>query len=412
MAAVGEDFISTTHTDRDPLENDDMFEGDLKISPEMIRRYYGIPVGGVSKRAAISAAMKLWPNGTVPYVIDPGLPSDVRRNISTAISQWTRNTCLRFDVYSVSWQVYSNITDYIYFTNVSFGCFSDSVGKKGGQQIINLGSDPCGQIGIIIHEIGHAIGFWHEQSRPDRDQYVKIFWNNMHFFFYAKQFWKRLKNETDSRSVGYDYGSIMHYPLDAFSRNNQSTIAIINDFEYAAQGRPVVGQYNGLSSRDILQAKCMYQCISAGALNVFLDYCGHRAYTRNAAKVLLLVVTIEAAGCTGESNTTTVIRRHRPNSSWSQSLTFGLKSWHSLRITASNGNGTLGEEVALTLDTIKAPFTSSYLVHPGGSRHGILNYRYQLAKDSAPPFRLIFNSWCPPLPGTTVIKPYGYTKLS
>ena len=432
VLAVGEEFISTDHIDHDPLENDDLFEGDLKISPEMIGQYYGIPGGGVSKRAATNSAMKLWPNGTVPYRIDPDLPSDVKRNISRAISHWSRNTCLHFHLYTMFWQVYSNITDYVYFTNESLGCYSTSVGKEGGQQIINLGSVLCGQIGVILHEIGHAIGFWHEQSRPDRDQYVKILWSNM-FLWFLSQFRKRHKTETDSRGVGYDYGSIMHYRLNAFSKNNQSTIAINNDMEYTAQGRPVVGQRNGLSSRDILQAKCMYGCIGAGTLNVFLDYCGHRAYTRNATEVLHLVVIIEAADCTGESNKTTVIRRHRPNSSWSQSLTFGLKRWHSLRITASNGNGTLangngtlangngtlangngtlGEEVAVTLDSVKAPFTSSYLIHPGGSRHGILKYRFQLAQDSSP---LIFNSWCHPLLGTAVIKPndnFDETKLS
>ena len=37
----------------------------------------------------------------------------------------------------------------------------------------------CGTVRIVLHEIGHAIGFWHEHSRPDRDDFVSVLLDNV-----------------------------------------------------------------------------------------------------------------------------------------------------------------------------------------------------------------------------------------
>ena len=52
------------------------------------------------------------------------------------------------------------------------------MGRKGGRQDIGVGKG-CEYAGTIIHEIGHALGFWHEQSRSDRDTYVRVVWKNI-----------------------------------------------------------------------------------------------------------------------------------------------------------------------------------------------------------------------------------------
>ncbi len=152
--------------------------------------------------------------------------------------------------------------DHITFEDFIFGgCSSSFVGKQGGRQIINLGWG-CHNVKTIIHEIGHAIGFWHEQSRPDRDRYVTIHWENMiaHRNF---QFSKR--TGVDYQGEVYDYGSIMHYRDSEFSINKRSlkTITVNNPVVYEAQGKPELGLAQHLSEGDVRQINKMYKCYEA-----------------------------------------------------------------------------------------------------------------------------------------------------
>ena len=58
-------------------------------------------------------------------------------------------------------------------------CFSyvGNIKRDGGQEL-SIGNR-CNRKGIIVHELLHALGFWHEQSRPDRDSYVRVFFENI-----------------------------------------------------------------------------------------------------------------------------------------------------------------------------------------------------------------------------------------
>ena len=89
------------------------------------------------------------------------------------------------------------------------------VGKWGGEQEISL-SPGCLSEGTIIHEFIHAIGFYHEQARIDRDDYVEIQWQNLQKGT-ESQFLKQVNSLTFG--VPYDGKSVMHYRWWEFAKN-------------------------------------------------------------------------------------------------------------------------------------------------------------------------------------------------
>ncbi|KHN72054.1 Zinc metalloproteinase nas-34, partial [Toxocara canis] len=92
---------------------------------------------------------------------------------------------------------------------ITFSCYSNIGRYPFGAQQISIGSG-CTSLGTVAHEIGHALGFFHEQSRYDRDDYVRILGENIEAG-YSNQFTKRSSNIIETYGVPYDFGSVMHY---------------------------------------------------------------------------------------------------------------------------------------------------------------------------------------------------------
>jgi hypothetical protein len=135
-------------------------------------------------------------------------------------------SCVRF-------QERTTQADYVFIQKGSSGsgCWA-YVGRIGGRQVVNLEAPGCVYPnGPGPHELMHAVGFHHEHSRQDRDDYVKILWENIDPAL-ASNFDK--STGTTTFGFPYDYLSIMQYPRWSFSMNGEDTIQpIVRSFIYS-----------------------------------------------------------------------------------------------------------------------------------------------------------------------------------
>lgn len=104
-----------------------------------------------------------------------------------------------------------------------------------------------------MHELGHAIGFFHEHNRHDRDQYIEVISSNIRDGAHS-QFQRFREGETNTLGYGYDYASVMHYSRTAFAKSYE--IGSIR----AKAPNILFGQAQELSPLDILKTNRLYGC--------------------------------------------------------------------------------------------------------------------------------------------------------
>jgi len=228
-----------------PLANhkgEELMEGDMAISKS---HHHEVDHNG---RKVIPN--RRWPR-TISYYVDPAR-HDQRQRFREVFDYMQSVTCLTFRELTGSKPTSG---DYINIIKAN-GCWS-YVGMwnwDGKGQDLSIG-DGCTSKGTIMHEVFHALGSEHEQCRPDRDQFLKLFLENVQDAFkYAYD----INSRSINYSIPYDYSSVMQYHLTAFTKNNRRTMGPINptDEGYIANR----AQQDELSFRDRAMINRMYSC--------------------------------------------------------------------------------------------------------------------------------------------------------
>ena len=189
-------FLYGTPIHYEEVDGDAVFQGDILLSKRQLNT-------GLGKSAASGrpTSYERWPGNTVPYALDTLLPAVQQDWILENIHTLSGTTPIKFVRRTTE-------SDYVYFQESVNSC-SSPVGRQGLMQPINLA--PWCNAGAIYHEILHALGMWHEQSRADRDEYVTVNYANIKDEYSYRMNWEKYWFNNGFDFGTFDFNSIMLY---------------------------------------------------------------------------------------------------------------------------------------------------------------------------------------------------------
>ncbi|VDL79130.1 unnamed protein product [Nippostrongylus brasiliensis] len=227
-----------------------LYQGDIVLTREQSKKILEeIRGDSRSKRQAYRDAKypsTTWMNRIVSYFFDSTATPSMKSVFKKAAELWEKDTCL--DI--VENESASDSIRVFY----GEGCWS-YVGRIGGVQNLSLGKG-CNSTRAAAHELGHALGFSHTQSRHDRDSYITVFLENIRENW-LNEFVLETKEMNDNYNLPYDYGSLMHYGCTSGSKNKKEKLLTMlpTDLAYTdTLGSPFI------SFIDLLMMNKHYNC--------------------------------------------------------------------------------------------------------------------------------------------------------
>nr|XP_039261520.1 zinc metalloproteinase nas-36-like [Styela clava] len=187
----------------------------------------------------------------IPYILDEVITEDFYKEFDMSMRNLSQRTCLDFIPRT------ENEPDYLKIMSRGQGC-SAHIGRAGGRQLVNL-PEGCFFEATIQHELMHTLGFYHEQSRKDRDAYVDIHWDNLDKYT-SHNFDKEESEQLIDLGSEYEITSGMHYMSFCWAVDkSKPTIT--------GKGNVIIKkkhEENFLTAEDLHEIRLLYKCKDSG----------------------------------------------------------------------------------------------------------------------------------------------------
>lgn len=257
-------------------------------------------------KMAMADNHRLWPGGKVPYVIDFDENEHVYlyNLLLSAITRMNEQQCVNL------FMAGSGAEDYVSIRLEDH--LSSHLGRQGGEQVLTISNDA--NVGTIMHEFMHTLGFGHEHNRPDRDEYVTVYFDNIQE--QAKPYFQKYGPGSGllSDSTPYDYTSIMHATNQHSEDINIDTSKPVIERK---DGQQSLGQRAKLTDGDKARMAIAYSCDMCddpenesklfrypGNCNMYYQCAQRQAVPRNCPENLHFSVLTDRCDYANEANCT------------------------------------------------------------------------------------------------------------